>query len=62
MKAASTARVWGSVRYSIGFLALAGARRALAAWLSATRVMSSPQQYVRNALTVLSRSAMVLVA
>ena len=39
--AASTARVSGSVRYSIGVRGLAGARRAFAAWLSAIRVMSS---------------------
>ena len=46
----------------MGFLGLAGARRALAAWLSATSVMSSWEQYARNALTVLSRSAMVVGA
>ena len=41
VKAARTARVSGSVRYSMGVLGVAGARSAWAAWLSATRVMSS---------------------
>jgi hypothetical protein len=41
LKAARMARVSASLRYSMGFLGLAGPRRAFAAWLSATRVMSS---------------------